>query len=613
MTKEQKRKGFLVKFIRKLRGIWRTLRYGWSHTRVAFRNRLRILRRLKLDYVVIPVSGSLPERDRPPRSFIQRQLPFPPDPLSMEALNHRLRCIADASNVKGVILVFQGLSAGTATLQNLRQSIERLQSAGKECVVFTPYLNMTHYFAASAADRIVVPPSATFDVLGLHSEAVFLKDALTRLGIQADVLQISPYKGAFDALDKTDITPEQEEQINWLLDEGYDLMTAAIAGGRKMDQEEVKSLIDQAPMTAEQALEAGLVDDLAYEDTLPFLLEEPAGPAGLDSAEEAEKAPDGYQKSRKPPAKAKLATWSRARKILLEKYRQPTSKYIGVVSLEGTIVMGPSRRPPIPMPIPLIGGNMAGEESIVRLLRGAEKDRQMGALIFHVDSGGGAALASDLIWRQLDRIAQKKPVLVYMGNVAASGGYYVGAAAQHIMAQSLTITGSIGVITLHVNTAGLYEMLSVNRRTFSRGERAMLYADDAPLSAEGRQALWDTVQAMYAQFKKVVADGRDIAIEELDPICEGRVWSGRQAIEHNLIDSIGDFEDAVKQAADLAGMRLEDNQQMPVYNLHSRGRRHILPNVYEPAEELARQFSLDHLRNYSDRPLIMMPFEIRFW
>lgn len=613
MDQNQKRPGYLAIFIKQIFALWRGIRYGFTRGSIGFRNQIRKIRRLSLDYVVLTISGPLPERSEPPRSIFQRLLPLPSGPLSMQELNRRFRRISNAPNVKGVVLIFQGLSAGIATLQNLRRSIERLQEAGKVCVVYTPYLDMPHYLAASAADRIVVPPSIIFNVLGLHSEAVYLKDGLSRIGIKAEVFQISPYKGAYDALDKSDITPEQKAQINWLLDESYDLITQAIADGRNMDQETIKNLIDEAPMPAEKALSAGLIDDLAYEDSLPFLLAENEEPAKNGQEKGAEAESDLPQTDENDRPKARLYPWTQAENMLLEKARRPTRKFIGVVSLEGIIVMGPSRRPPIKIPIPFIGGIMAGEETIVRHLRAAEKNNRMAALIIHVDSGGGSAVASDLIWRQIHRISQKKPVLFYMGNVAASGGYYVGAAAEHIMAQSLTMTGSIGVVSVHIDTSDAFDMLDINRLYFNRGKRAMLYTDSAPLSEDGRQVMQDTIQEFYLQFKDVVADGRKIDEEDLEPISGGRVWTGSQALERQLLDSLGDFEDAIQKAAELADLPVKDDLKLSVFNIRSRGQQHLLPRAFEPAEEFAQFFSLEHLRNLIDQPLFLMPFDFKLW
>ncbi len=363
------------------------------------------------------------------------------------------------------------------------------------------------------------------------------------------------------------------------------------------------------------------MDALAYEDTLAYELArqekpdseveaaETADQPGLENGSDEEETPAENDQER---PQAALKTWDQARVMLLEKPYTPSRKFIGVVSLTGTITMGPSRQPPIDLPLPFIGGATAGEETIIQLLRDAEADKDMAALIFHIDSGGGSGLASDLIWRQIERIAQKKPVLAYMGNVAASGGYYVAAPAQHIMAQPLTITGSIGVINTHLSTAELYEKLHANRVSIKRGKRAGLYADDGPLTEDERGVLWAGVVEMYQQFKKVVADGRELPLDGLDDICEGRVWTGEQAQSYKLIDSYGDFEDAIQKAAELADLPTGPGQEISVYTLHSPERRYRLPKPFEAAEEIVRLISAEQWQELIGRPLMMLPYRIKF-
>ncbi|MFQ5436507.1 MAG: signal peptide peptidase SppA, partial [Anaerolineae bacterium] len=528
-----------------LKQIQQTAADEWHALTVALRNQTRQARDAYVDYIFLPIGGPLPERAYPPRTFIERQLPLPPPPLSMQTLNRRLRDIGDAANVKGVVFVFRGFGCGLATLQNVRRAMKRLKEAGKETIVFTPYLDLRHYYTAVAADKVIIPPGAPFEVLGLRSEVVFLKDALNRIGVQAEAIQISPYKTGPNMFSQSGLTPEHEEQINWLLDDWYDLITAEIAADRGLTQAEVQAHINQSPLFAEQALATGLVDDLAYEDELAELLAAPP-----EKKDEAEAKPEADEEIERKKPKAKLLVWSKARPLLMEKSRRRSTQIIGVISLEGVIMMGTSRQSPIDVPLPIGDEQTAGEQTLVGLLRRAERNKDLAALVFHVDSGGGSGLASALIAREIKRIAEKKPVVVYMGNSAASGGYFVSAPAQHIMSQTATVTGSIGVWSLHVATDGLYQLLSVNRASLQRGDRAGLYSDDAPLTPENREVLWQSIVDHYQKFKQVVADGRHLPFDELDPICEGRVWNGRQALERQLVDSHGDFMDAVKKAAD---------------------------------------------------------------
>ena len=575
---------------------------------------------------MIPISGPLPERSGPPRSFIQRQLPLPPEPLSIQAINGRFQAIADADNVQGVVLILRDFTApGLATLQNLRRSIERLQNAGKKVVAFTPHLDLAHYYVACAADRVIVPPSANFEVLGLRVEAIFLREALEQLGIHPEVIQISPYKTAGNIFEKSEMTPEQREQLSWLLEDNYDMVTAGIAAGRNLTQERVQELIDRAPLFPDETVAAGLVDTVAYEDELAHLLATTEETADTDADEENEtiaasaapgdgENPETQQSDEDRPARAKLLPWSEAQGLLLEKARRPLDRYVGVVSIEGAIATGPSRQPPIDFPIPFLGGAVAGHETINGLLRRAERQEQMAALILHVDSGGGSPLASDLIWRQVARIARKKPVVVFMGNVAASGGYYVGAAARHIVSQPGTITGSIGVLLGRFSIDDLYAKLHVNVTALQRGERADLYRSTAPLTAEEREILWKSIRETYARFKEVVSEGREIPAEEVDPIAEGRVWTGRQARARKLVDGHGDFVDAVRTAAALAELPVEDMAQVPVQNLYDRSQRYQTPLPFDEALPLRLKAFLDGtLREWNGRPLAIMPFRIDFF
>jgi protease-4 len=605
MSEPNSQPDFLTELGRELKQVWQATKDGFTHSGAWLRNGARRLRGAQVDYVVLRVGGLMPEREEPPRGFIERQLPLPPPSFSIERLNYELRRVADADNVKGVVLVLHGFSTGLASLQNIRQSILRLRERGKTAVVYTPFLDAAHFFVASAADQIIIPPSTQFNVLGLRSEVIFLKDALAQLGLHFDAVQISPYKSSPNMFTRADITPEQQEQLTWLLDEMFDMLTSAMADGRRQTPTEFQQLVNRAPLFAPDALAAGLVDAIAYEDELAYLLAEPTGETP------AEENKEGEEDTPSERPKAKLLELSKAHNLLLEKPRRHTPKFIGVVTLSGVITMGSSQRPPIDIPIPFVAEETAGEVTLLALLRQAEKVDNMAALIFHVDSPGGDALASDLIGREIQRIAQKKPVVVYMGNTAASGGYYVSASANHIMSQPLTITGSIGVFMLRLSTSNLYQKLHINRAHIQRGERAGLYTSPEPMTDMERQIFWDGISDMYRQFKEVVAHGRDLPLDELDPICEGRVWSGRQALHYKLVDSHGDFVTAVQKAAELANLPIGDGIEVPVVNLYPKSNRHRVPKPYEAAKEIGRVLSGEWARRWSGRPLYLMPFDIR--
>lgn len=629
MSSEPKQPDFFQDLKRELKEVWQETQFGWEQTKVAFHNTTRRLRAADFEYVVLRVGGSLPERREPPRSFIERQLPLPPPAYSMQSFAADMRLIAEAQNVQGVILVLRGFATGLATLQSVRQSMQRVQAAGKQVVVFSHTLDLPHFFVATAADKIFAPPSAMFDVLGLRSEAIFLKDALDMVGVHVDAVQISPYKTGVNPLSKSEMTPEQAEQLNWLLDDTYDWLTAVMAEGRNLSQSQMHELIDQAPMFAEQALAAGLIDGVAYEDELAYLLAKPAAEATpaeddrQDTAEIKETAettatavsPTDTAVAPSPNnrPKAKITKYAHAVDDFIYKPVRYSQKFIGVISITGAIMPGSSQNPPIDLPIPLVGEETAGEATLVPLFRRAEQLDDMAALIVHVDSPGGSALASDLIAREIARLNNKKPVLIYMGDVAASGGYYVSARSRHIMCQPLTLTGSIGVFITRLSTDGFFHKVKVNRTEVTRGKRATLYSDLAPLNEEELTVLWDGVVESYRQFKQVVANGRNLPYEELDAICEGRVWTGRQALAHGLVDSFGDFTDAIYKAAELAQMEVGPNTYIRTINLYPKGDGYRLPKPFAEAEELIKALTGSRLQAMHNKPMMLLPYRIRFW
>lgn len=588
--------------VHELRRAGRALAERWNEAEVSLRNERRYRRNAHLDYVVLPVGGPLPERMGRPRGFFERRLPLPADPLSLQQLNARLAAVADADNARGVVFVFRGFSAGLATLQNFRAAVTRLRAAGKEAIVYTPFLDLPHYYAATAADRIIVPPGAQFEVLGLYTEITFFKDALARVGVQADVVQISPYKTALDRFSRADLSPEYRAQLDWLLDDQWDIVISDMAAGRGISPDVLRAHIDRASVPAETACEAGLVDVVAYDDELARVLA-PRPELNGAGGESKEAAP------------AILKQWREARKLLLEKPRRRSRRYVGVISLEGLITQGASRKPPIELPIPFIGGATAGDQTLVGLLRRIEKRDDLAALVLHVDSGGGSALASDLIGRQIELLAAKKPVVVYMGSVAASGGYYVAAPARHIMSQTATITGSIGVITSKISAAGLYEHLSINRVSLQRGQHAGLYRDADPMTAEERAILLRAIEDIYDRFKAIVARNRGLTLESVDAIGGGRVWTGRQAKAHGLVDSHGDLLDAIKKAAELAALPVDDVYGISTVNIFPRSSEYaVYPAGPKGAlEETVRLLAGEQLRALSGRPLLLLPYELRLW
>jgi len=479
------------------------------------------------DFVWLSITGPLPEFQPQNRGLLRRRLDPRPTPPNLEAVRSRLdRLLADG-RTKGVILRIENLNAEWASIEELRAEVRRFRENGRKVVAYLVDSDTRSYYLASAADEIFATPLSTLNVVGLRARVNFLKDALDRLGLRTEVIAISPYKSAADPISRSDFSEESREQVERLLDRRFDELVAAISAGRGIRPERTRSLIDRAPYPATEAAKEGLLDGALYEDEL-------AGRLG-----EGERS-------------AKLAEWRVAEKALRVPYRKRARKVVGLVRVEGTIVRGRSRK--LPVPLPILGGEQAGSESVVAALRAAEKSRQVGAILLHVDSRGGDALASDLIWREVERIRPKKPVIVLMGNAAASGGYYVSAAANHVVARKNTVTGSIGVILARPVASGLFGKLKIKPVSIERGARSNLLDPSRPPSSDELNVLNQQLYNFYNEFKDRVASGRGIEPNTLEEIAAGRVWTGGEAFDRNLVDEIGGFRTALEKARELAGI-----------------------------------------------------------
>ena len=500
-------------FIDVLVNLWRLLRnaYVW-------------LVRRPPGYVFFEVSGSLPEFESLVGLLQRRLRPRPAGP-SLEGIRGRLAGISADGRPRGVVLRLRSLDAGWAALEDLRRELFAFRERGGRVVAYLlDPVDSRSYYLACAADEILATPLATVGVIGLRTRVNFLKDALSRLGLEAEVVAVSPYKSAGDPFVRNDFSRESREQAERILDRRYEELVGAISWGRGLSPGEARARIDGAPYSAPEALSRGLLDGVCYEDELP------------------ERLGEGEKHAR-------LAEWDAARKTLRVPYRRSSRRRVGLVSLTGTIVRGRSRR--LPVPLPLLGGEQAGSESVVAALRLAERNRRVAAIVFHVESPGGDALASDLIWREVERIRAKKPVVVLMGNAAASGGYYVSSAANHVVARRGTITGSIGVLSIRPVVGGLYEKLGVNPAAVGRGARAGLLDLSRRPTPDELRVLQGQVGLIYDEFKDRVSRGRRVAVTDLEGVAAGRVWTGAEALDLGLADEVGGIAEALRKAREL--------------------------------------------------------------
>ena len=551
--------------------LWRLLRNAW--VRLAGR---------PPEYVALEVSGSLPEFE-PRVGLLQRRLRPGSAAPSLERLRACLTRISFDGRTRGVMLRLRSLDAGWASLEELRRELLAFRERGGRVVAYLlDPVDSRSYYLACAADEILATPLATIAVTGLRSRVNFLKDALGRVGLEAEVIAVSPYKSAGDPYVRNDFSKEAREQAERLLDRRYEELVRVISRGRDLTLEEARARIDGAPYAAPEALGRGLLDAVCYEDELP------------------ERLGGGEMRAR-------ISEWDAARRSLRVPYRRSARRRVGLVSLSGTIVRGRSRR--LPVPLPLVGAEQAGSDAVVAALRRAEKTRRVAAILFHVESPGGDALASDLIWREVERLRARKPVVVLMGNVAASGGYYVSAAANHVVARSGTVTGSIGVLSIRPVASGLYERIGVHPAAVQRGARAGLLDISRRPTADELRVLRDQIAFTYDQFKDRVTRGRHLKATDLEGMAAGRVWTGAEALELGLADEVGGFEEALRKARELGKVERAGSEAL----LKISAPRSVRPAPGEPAEavrELADGLRASLLDLSAARVWAVAPYDI---
>jgi protease-4 len=442
-----------------------------------------------------------------------------------------------------------------ATLQDLRELVGKLRKSGRRVVAWAPFYTTGTYYLACACDEILLMPAGTVQPLGFASTGMFLRDGLARFGIEADFIQISPYKSAADVLTKSKMSDELREQITWLLESQQKELLAAIAEGRLRDENGARELVDSSPYGDDTALEKHVVDAVIPEEKLAERL----GPGGGNAIT--------------------IGTWERARtKLPSSAPTPPPRKYVAVLRIEGTIVDGRSGSLPVkpPIEVPLIGDDRAGDLTVVQAARQVASDKRAAAVVVYVNSRGGSATASEAMRQALNVIAERKPIVVAMGPVAGSGGYWVSTPARWIVARPSALTGSIGVLTGKIVTGGMWSKLMFNRETIVFGEHAAIESDEKPYTDEERQIVKGQIDRIYSLFLEVVGKARNMTPEEVHPIAAGRVWSGRQALERKLIDELGGLDAAVRKARSLAGL----DETAPVRE--ARAPKRVVPPL-EPA------------------------------
>lgn len=560
--------------------MWRTLRRGLL---VAL---LRVAslfgRRAPYGVLVLDLSGELVEDAGEPRLLnLLRRRPSA-DYLELLTL---LRWARDDAQLRGVMLRLDDVQASWARLQGVRRSLERLRAAGKRVWVHLERAGAAEYAVAAAADRISMAPSATLDLTGLATEAVFLHDALDKLGIDAEVVQVGRYKSAGEMFSRADMSPAHREMMESLVEDLYDQLAAAAASGRGMEPAVARERLGHGPYVAAEAIAAGLVDGSGYADQVTDALV-----AACAAGPVIEREP--YARQRRRAVRLDAARRARGRVALI---------HLGGTIKPGESVSGPRAR-------------AVGARTLAAALTAARERREIGAVVLRIASPGGSALASDLIWREVTRLRAVKPVVVSCGDVAASGGYYVALAGRPLLAEAGSITGSVGVVAGKATLRRAYDRLGVHKAMVGRGEHAGLFSDYRPLDEAGRARIEAQATAFYDDFIAKVAAARGLGAADVEAAAQGRVWTGRQALALGLVDALGGLEEAFDAAKQALGIPAGDPvyverlpKPRPFWRL-SLGRP---PGYGALADWLGVAPSLRFLLR--ERVWAVLPFELRFF
>jgi protease-4 len=441
----------------------------------------------------------------------------------VQLLRHLWKMADDEPNLQAVLLEVRAAPASSlAHIQELQDAIYHLQDRGKKVLCSLESASGSALYLCSVADRILINPAGSIRYAGLQSNSFYLKGLLDKIGVRADFVRIGEHKSAPEGLSRTRGTNTAIADRVALLQAVEEELSASIARGRHLSVAQVRTSVEDGPFPAVEAKEAKLVDGFAFDDMLEDKTRDLAGRDLI--FEEGPQAPT--QATRFGP-----------------------QKRLAIVYVDGDMVDGRSQS------FPFLGIQTAGSYTIAESLKQVREDSSIGAVVLRVETGGGSAMAADVLWREVQLLSTFKPVIVSMGTAAASGGYYISAPGTYIYANPLTITGSIGIFFGKLDVAGLLSKIGVNVETFKTSARADAQSPFRPFTDEEREVLKDKIRQFYSLFLRRVADGRHMTKKEVDAVARGRVWTGRQAQQLKLVDGLGGLRQALAKARVMGNLR----------------------------------------------------------
>jgi protease-4 len=536
---------------------------------------------------VLDLNLNVPVTDRNP-SFDELKiiLKLNEEVLGLPEVLNAINKAAQNPNIEGIKLRSDYITAGWAQTRSIRNALQNFKKQGKFIYSYADILTQKGYYLASVADSIVLNPVGVFELKGLASEVLYYKDFQDEYGVKMEVVRLGKYKSAVEPYLDNEMSAANRFQIQSLLFDLWETLKNEIAVDRDLSPEVIDTLIkEQKTATPENALAEKLVDALGYESDLKNLID-----SRLELDEEEE---------------LNLASVAMVNQSIPD-YNKELKDRIAVVFAKGPILYGEGTQ------------SIIAQGVFVETLEELAEDDWVKAVVLRIDSPGGSALTSELLWQTINKVKQQKPVLVSMGNVAASGGYYIAAGADQIFADPLSITGSIGVFASLPNASGLLENMGIHVETVETHPDALGYSIFQPLSKAFEIQTKKSIQITYETFKRRVAQGRNLNETVVENIAQGRVWTGKQALEIGLVDSLGGLEETIAAAAKLAGLeeynrmeypKFEENLStlLPGMSLSMEGNRFW--NLFFP-DQLKPQWNKLKERNPVASMQLLLPYEL---
>ncbi|MCA9645367.1 MAG: signal peptide peptidase SppA [Polyangiaceae bacterium] len=489
---------------------------------------------LKLDGGVVEIAAR--------RRFWQRG----PRVVSVHALREALEVAARDPRVRGLVLSFRHAALGAAVATSLRDVLQAWRTSGKLLIAYLPLgAGNRELYVASVADRVFLGHETWVLPLGFSVDSPYLKSTLDRIGVEPDVYSRREYKTAMEFVTRSEMSEPQREQLGALLDDAYERLIDALAKGRGVDTDRAREWVDGAPYDADDAARVGLVDGVVDDDALLKIL-----------ASETLELPSGSDAGN--ARLTSVAGYARRRRLAFRPFlRRP---YIAVVEMRGAIVGKSPGAPQL--------GEFVVDDDFREILEEVGDDPKALGVVVHIDSRGGSALASDRILRAVRKLGVGKPVVAYMGNIAASGGYMIALGGQEVIAQPSTITGSIGVVAARLIVERLASRLGVSLQRESRGAHAGMLSPFRPFSESERARFESLIDAGYRRFVGSVAEARGKAFDETEAIARGRVWSATAAKERGLVDTLGGLDRAIESVRQRVGPKAGRAEVLAVAPVH---------------------------------------------